>query len=185
MLKIRVHNLLKKGEDFKNFNLLPCISLFWDDNMIAINMGIGRWCLQLNVINFIKIMEEQKQPAPATSKNKQFFQKTFGKLLVLCFGMSWLMVIFKTFGIGFMKNLSWGTVLVPPLFFMLTSLSYIIILFAYVKWFKMPEYGLSEKEIHLIKRRGHLHKKPTKIKSGLVKAIILVISGLIAYLIIH
>lgn len=191
MIKIRIHNLLKKGTQFQNFNLLPFASLFWDDELMALNLGLGNWCLQINVINFIQIMEQKKKELPPHTpgyleqKRKNKAQVFFGRLLVLAFGMCWLMIIFKTFGIGFMKSLSWGTVLLPLFFFLITSLSYIILLYCYVKWFKMKEYGLTEEQIRLVKRCGHLHKKPTRIKDGFVKIIILLIAAVIAALILH
>lgn len=182
-MKIRFYNLLsnkQNRDEFKNFNFIPFCSIFWDKTSMAINIGAAHLCLQLSIINPHLFMEQK--PTQEIDQ-KSFFQKFFGKLISFCFALLWLMVIFKSFNLSFMKDLSWWTLFCPMIFFLVCSLSYIIILYAWVKWFKVKPRQLLPEEEQLNKRRGHLRKKPTRIKDGLVKAIVLFLSILLTYFI--
>lgn len=118
-------------------------------------------------------------------ENKTFAEKAFGRLLSVTFALCWLMIVFKAFHIGWMKSLSWWTVLFPLLFFMLTSIGYIIIKFACFKWLVYKPRPLTPEEIRMNKRRGHLADKPTKMKTQMKKAFLWVLCAILSYLILN
>lgn len=122
---------------------------------------------------------------PQTKKpSKWTFKNIFGKLLSLCFGMFWLMIVFKIFNFSFMADMRCISIFIPVIFFVIASLSYIIILYFYVKFFVIKPDELSKDHENLIKRRMHLDRKnQTAIQKTASKFLILVISLIIAYLI--
>lgn len=121
---------------------------------------------------------QDKKPSKWTFKN------VFGKLLSLCFGMFWMMIVFKAFNFSFMANMSWISIFIPVIFFVIASLSYIIILYAYVKFVVVKPAELSKEHENLIKRRFHLDRKNlTKTQMIASKLFILFISLIIAYII--
>jgi len=115
---------------------------------------------------------------------KTTFEILFGKLLVLCFGLMWLMVVFKAFNLSFMQDLSWGTIFLPAVFFTLASITYVVTLYAFIKWYKIKPPTLSKDAENYIKRLGHLdRKRPPLTITNAKKALLLFISSIIAYLI--
>lgn len=126
----------------------------------------------------------QKETENKTSRDQKV-NNAFGRLLVWAFGMCWAMIVFKAFRWSYMKDLPWLTVCIPLIFFLLCSLTYIILSFSYFKYFKYKESKMTEEQIRLIKRRGHLAKKPTIMKENFHKALMLLAAAIITFLIIH
>jgi len=121
---------------------------------------------------------QEKKPSKWT------FKTLFGKLLSLCFGIFWMMIVFKIFNFSFMTEMRWISIFIPVIFFLIASLSYIIILYFYAKFFIIKPEPLSKDHENLIKRRFHLDRKnPTSIQKTASKLLILFISLIIAYLI--
>jgi len=132
MIRLKYHSLLKQ-KDFKNFNLIPYISLFWDEYLLAVNLGVTNHCIQLSLNKSIFFMEKTE----TKSKSQSFWENFFSKFMVLAFGFFWAFVLMRAFNIWFMAGLPWGTVFAPLVAFLIGSLAYIVILYAYVKLFKL------------------------------------------------
>ena len=111
------------------------------------------------------------------------FKKPFGKLLSLCFGMTWLVIVFKLFHLTYFDELSWFMAFVPFLFFIISVLCYVVLLYAYVQ-FTLPPVEYSKEQQQRLNRRFYQYRKPTKIKTALTKIFILAISVIVAALIL-
>jgi membrane protein implicated in regulation of membrane protease activity len=118
---------------------------------------------------------------------KELFNTAFSKLLVALFALCWLMIIFKTFKIGFMKTLPWITVTYPMLFFIIASVGYVVVLYTFLMYEKhsKPKHKRRFSEEKILNRQMELAKEPTKIKDGMMKAIALFVGILLAYFILH
>jgi len=168
MINIHYANLLKQ-KDFRNFNFLPFISLFWDNELLAINIGVANHSIQIALIKSLFFMENK-------SKSQLFWETFFTKLMVLAFGLFWALVLMRVFNIWFMEGLSWLLVFTPIIAFLITSLSYIVLLYAYMYFFKIKD---KRKPKNSEKRNGEVRINRSK---GIAQIIILIISILIAYL---
>lgn len=124
-----------KQKDFKNFNLLPYFSLFWDEYLLAVNLGVTNHCVQLSLNKSIFFMKKTE----TKSKSQSFWENFFSKFMVLAFGFFWAFVLMRAFNIWFMAGLPWATVFSPLVAFLLGSLAYIVLLYAYVKVFKLTK----------------------------------------------
>lgn len=112
--------------------------------------------------------------------------KIFTRLLTGSFGLTWLLLIFKLFGIGYMKNVSAFVILFPMLFYVIASIAYIVLKLAFRKWYdEQPEPIMSDERLRYIKRMGHLYKKPTRIKTAMKNAFLAVLAIIITYLILN
>lgn len=167
MINIKYHSLMKQN-DFKNFNLLPYISLFWDEYLFAVNLGLANHCVQLSLNKSIFFMGKTE----TKSKTQTFLENFFSKFMVLSFGFFWAFVLMRAFNIWFMAGLQWGTVFAPLVAFLIGSLAYIVILYAYVKLFKLKSRPTKNSE----KRNGseivNRSEKIAKIIIGIISLII-------------
>jgi hypothetical protein len=84
--------------------------------------------------------------------------------------------LMRVFNIWFMEGLSWLLVFTPLIFFLITSLTYIVLLYAYMYFFKIKD---KRKPKNSEKRNGEVRINRSK---GIAQIIILIISILIAYL---
>lgn len=168
MISINYSNLLKQ-KDFRNFNFIPFISLFWDKDCLAINIGVANHSLQIALIKSLFFMENK-------SKSQIFWESFFTKFMVLAFGFFWALVIMRAFNGWFMKDLPWIMVFTPLIAFLIASLSYIVLLYVYIYFFVMND---KRKPKNSEKRNGEIAVKRSK---GIAKIIILIISILISYL---
>lgn len=122
---------------------------------------------------------------------KNFFHKVqyliakhYHRFMVWCVAIAWLMIVFKFFNIGFMRDLPWKTVTFPLFMFILTSLSYIIINYAYAKIVITYTKKATHKEKRVAQRQLELARGDTSAKRGLRAAIITLIAAIVAYLIL-
>lgn len=123
---------------------------------------------------------------------KNFFHKLqyqiakhYHRFMVWCVAIAWLMIVFKFFGISFMRNLPWPTVTFPLFMFVLTSLGYIIINYFYAKLVITYTKKVTHKEKRMAQRQLELARGDTSAKRGLRAAIFTLIASIIAYFILH
>ena len=108
-------------------------------------------------------------------KIKYNFPKLFGKLMSLCFGMTWLIIVFKLFHLNYFDKLSWWTILLPTFFYLMASIIYIVLLYCYIQW-TLPPIAYTEKAQQYLNRRFYQWRKPTKTRTIAVKLLILAFS---------
>ena len=111
-------------------------------------------------------------------KIKYNFPKLFGKLMSLCFGMTWLIIVFKLFHLNYFDQLSWWTILLPTFFYLMASIIYIVLLYCYIQW-TLPPIAYTDKAQKYLNRRFYQWRKPTKTRTIAVKLLILAFSLLI------
>lgn len=111
------------------------------------------------------------------------FKKPFGKLLSLAFGLTWMIILFKAFKLNYFYQLSWFTVFLPFLFFIISVLTYVVLLYAYIQW-TLPPVQYTKEAQNYLNRRFYQARKPTKIKNTLVKISFALIAIIVAYIIL-
>lgn len=123
---------------------------------------------------------------------KNFFHKLqyqiakhYHRFMVWCVAIAWLMIVFKFFKIGFMRDLPWPTVAFPLFMFVLTSLGYIIINYFYAKLVITYTKKVTHKEKRMAQRQLELARGDTSAKRGLRAAIFTLIAAIIAYFILN
>ena len=111
------------------------------------------------------------------------FPKYFGKLLSLCFGMTWLIVVFKALKLNYFTELSWYTVFLPFAFYITANGIYIVLLYCYIQW-TLPPIAYTEKAQQYLNRRFYQWRKPTKLRNTAAKLMIAALAIFLAALIL-
>lgn len=110
----------------------------------------------------------------------------FTRCLTGAFGLTWLLFVFKLCGIGYMKNVPAFVIFFPMMFYLIASITYIVLKACFFTWFvPREEKAFSKEQIRYIKRKGHLYKKPTLIKSALKRIFLALIAIIITYFILN
>lgn len=110
--------------------------------------------------------------------------KIFNKLFILAIGFSWMIILLKFLGLTFISKLSWETVFIPLISFLIISLSYIVLTYFRYSLTVFKDKKMSFRNEKIVKRRLKNYQLPTRIKTGLINALILLISIIITYLLL-
>ena len=119
-----------------------------------------------------------------TKPEKNFFTVFYAAFLSLSIGYSFAFLVLKALKLYF-HEYSWWYFTVPLLAYMLSSLSYIILIYLWVRFTdKKQKEKKSFREEKSIKRELDNLKKPTKFKEQMVKVLLLLFSIILAYFLI-